>query len=83
MVYQYLLSSRQVIWAAGAVGTAWWTGARLRDVLLAAGVPADSRSRVHAACHVAFEGVDEVEEEMEKEEGKRGYGSSIPLEKAM
>ncbi|RUP48451.1 Oxidoreductase, molybdopterin-binding domain-containing protein [Jimgerdemannia flammicorona] len=75
--------TKGVIWSAGAVGTAWWTGARLRDVLMAAGVPTDPRNRVQATWHVAFEGADECEEEKDKDVGKRGYGSSIPLEKAM
>jgi len=36
-------------WGAGAIGSAEWTGVRLRDVLRAAGIPADAR-------HVAFTG---------------------------
>jgi sulfite oxidase len=53
-----------VLWGAGAVGTAWWTGARLDELLDRAGVAA-------SAGHVWFEGLDE---------GERGaFGGSVPL----
>ncbi len=58
-------------WGAGAIGNARWTGAPLRDVLLAAGVGAETRQ-------AAFLGLDDVEDE-----GGINYGSSIPIEKAM
>jgi sulfite oxidase len=62
-------------WGAEAIGHARWTGVRLRDVLAASGVTAkeaDSR-------HVEFFGLDNVE----KENQRFHYGSSIPLRKAL
>ncbi len=63
---------RQVPWGPGAVGNAVWSGVRLRDVLIAAGVDEDAR-------HVAFAGLDQAEEEGELLQ----FGGSIPLEKAL
>jgi hydroxyacylglutathione hydrolase len=62
----------QVPWGPGAVGNAIWSGVRLRDVLRAAGVDEQTG-------HVAFTGLDEVEEEGELLE----FGGSIPLERAL
>jgi DMSO/TMAO reductase YedYZ molybdopterin-dependent catalytic subunit/glyoxylase-like metal-dependent hydrolase (beta-lactamase superfamily II) len=62
----------EVPWGAGAIGNASWTGVRLRDVLLAAGVDA-------VAGHVAFTGLDRAEEEGELTE----FGGSIPLARAL
>jgi len=60
-------------WSIGAIGNGQWTGIALADVLRESGVP--SRSGLH----VAFTGADEVEIE-----GDRfGFGTSIPLERAM
>jgi sulfite oxidase len=62
----------EVVWGSEALSTASWAGARLRDVLAAAGVS-------DAARHVAFLGLDEV-----VKEGERfGFGGSLPLEKAL
>ncbi|MBW3593376.1 MAG: molybdopterin-dependent oxidoreductase, partial [Actinobacteria bacterium] len=61
----------EMAWDAGAIGHATWTGIRLRDVLLAAGIAPGAR-------HVAFGGLDEAEVEGERVE----FGASIPLEKA-
>ncbi len=59
-------------WQAQAIGNAIWGGVPLREVLLAAGIEADTK-------HAAFSGLDEVEKE-----GKTfGFGGSIPIEKAM
>ncbi len=58
-------------WGAGAIGNARWTGVPLREVLLAAGVEEEAR-------HVAFTGMDEIEEGWSP-----NYGSSIPVEKGM
>jgi Oxidoreductase molybdopterin binding domain len=58
-------------WGAGAIGNARWTGVPLREVLLAAGVEEGAR-------HVAFAGLDEIEEGWSP-----NYGSSIPVEKGM
>jgi len=61
----------EVPWGNEAVSNATWTGVRLRDVLEAAGVKA-------GACHVDFEGLDEV-----TREGRTfGFGGSIPIAKA-
>jgi sulfite oxidase len=59
-------------WGAGAIGNAVWSGARLRDLLAAAGVAPEAR-------HVAFTGLDEAETD-----GQRvAFGGSVPLEKAL
>lgn len=59
-------------WGAGAIGNAVWTGVRLRDLLLAAGIAPEAR-------HVAFTGLDHVEAN-----GRPvAFGGSIPLEKAL
>jgi sulfite oxidase len=59
-------------WGAGAIGNAVWTGVRLRDLLLAAGIAPEAR-------HVAFTGLDEVEAD-----GRLvSFAGSIPLEKAL
>jgi sulfite oxidase len=62
----------QVMWDTEAISTAEWTGARLADVLRAAGVPESAR-------HAAFVGLDACEKD-----GKTfGFGGSIALEKAL
>uniref|UniRef100_A0A0N5APD5 sulfite oxidase n=1 Tax=Syphacia muris TaxID=451379 RepID=A0A0N5APD5_9BILA len=59
-------------WKGSAISNAKWTGVRLRDVLVAAGVdPNDKRIK-----HVHFEGADH------DTEGQH-FGSSISFEKAM
>jgi sulfite oxidase len=60
-------------WARGAISTAEWHGARLSDVLEAAGVRQDVGS------HVAFAAPDVAQEARPVQP----YGSSIPLGKAM
>ena len=60
-------------WGHGAISTAEWRGARLADVLHAAGVPSDER------LHVAFTAPDVAQEAVPVQ----SYGSSIPLTKAM
>ena len=59
-------------WNAGALGNGKWSGVPLRDILQAAGTKEEVR-------HVAFAGLDEVEEEGQK----FNFGGSIPVEKAM
>lgn len=59
-------------WAAGAIGTAVWTGYRLIDLLIEAGIDEET------ALHVAFEGFDDVE----TPDGTARFGASIPVEKA-
>ncbi len=61
----------EVPWSAGAIGTAEWRGAPLREVLRAAGV--DPR-----ALHAAFTGLDEVDVGGQA----FGFGGSLPIEKA-
>lgn len=58
-------------WTGGAIGTAEWGGARLRDVLLHAGVKEEDIEHVH------LEGLDN-----NPLTGER-YGGSIPAHKAM
>ena len=60
-------------WAHGAISTAEWRGARLADVLDAAGV------HHHGGVHVAFSAPDVAQEARPVQ----SYGSSIPLSKAM
>ena len=60
-------------WAAGAIGTADWTGVRLADVLQNAGVAAGEE------LHVQFASLDDCEADGEKFR----FGASIPLNKAM
>ena len=60
-------------WAHGAISTAEWRGARLADVLEAAGVQHDEDF------HVAFSAPDVAPEAIPVQ----SYGSSIPLRKAM
>eukprot|EP00191_Tetraselmis_sp_GSL018_P024677 CAMPEP_0177625942 /NCGR_PEP_ID=MMETSP0419_2-20121207/30380_1 /TAXON_ID=582737 /ORGANISM="Tetraselmis sp., Strain GSL018" /LENGTH=475 /DNA_ID=CAMNT_0019126945 /DNA_START=25 /DNA_END=1448 /DNA_ORIENTATION=- len=62
---------RGLPWHSGALSTAEWSGARLRDVLLAAGVSEDSPN-----CPFIFVGLDTGAT------GER-YEASIPIEKAM
>jgi sulfite oxidase len=60
-------------WAHGAISTAEWRGARLSDILDAAGV------RPEDGLHVAFNAPDVAPEASPVQ----AYGSSIPLGKAM
>jgi sulfite oxidase len=60
-------------WAHGAISTAEWRGARLADVLTAAGVHRED------ALHVAFVAPDIAQEARPVQ----SYGSSIPLTKAL
>ncbi len=60
-------------WSHGAISTAEWGGARLADVLAAAGV------RSEAGFHVAFRALDVAE----RARPAQAYGGSIPLSKAM
>ncbi|XP_051857757.1 sulfite oxidase, mitochondrial [Antechinus flavipes] len=58
-------------WGAGAISTAQWGGARLRDVLIQAG-----HSPYGPEAHVCFEGLD-------FDPTGTAYGASIPLARAM
>jgi sulfite oxidase len=60
-------------WCDDAIGNAEWTGVRLRDVLLAAGI------QLEDGLHVAFTGLDTVERQ-----GRQfGFGGSIPTPRAL
>jgi sulfite oxidase len=59
-------------WGAEAISNAVWTGAPLREILVAA-------NPTNEAKHVHFKGLDEVERQ-----GRRfGFGGSVPLDKAL
>lgn len=60
-------------WGIAAISNATWGGAKLRDVLLAAGYGPEV---AHWAHHVQFEGLD-------KDMTGTNYGASIPLHKAV
>ncbi|KAM6928142.1 sulfite oxidase, mitochondrial [Xenentodon cancila] len=60
-------------WGIAAISNARWSGARLKDVLLAAGYGPDV---AQWARHVQFEGLD-------KDATGTTYGASIPLNKAV
>jgi sulfite oxidase len=62
----------EVPWRDGAIGNGSWTGARLADVLAAAGVDPGAR-------HVSFAGLDESEANGHV----MSFGGSIPLVKAV
>ncbi|XP_053147238.1 sulfite oxidase, mitochondrial isoform X2 [Hemicordylus capensis] len=65
-----LQNTNRLGWGIGAISTACWGGARLRDVLVRAGYrPSDEG-------HVCFEGLD-------KDPSGTVYGASIPFKKAM
>lgn len=57
----------------GAIGSAEWSGVKLRDVLRFAGFDEDNSEGV---AHVQFEGLD-------SDTSGTCYGSSIPIDKAM
>ncbi|NP_001089975.1 sulfite oxidase L homeolog [Xenopus laevis] len=59
-------------WTTGAISTAHWAGARLRDVLLEAGYTEDSTQTLH----VHFEGLDQ-------DLTGTNYGASISFQQAM
>ena len=58
---------------AGAIGSAEWSGVKLRDVLRFAGFDEDASDGV---AHVQFEGLD-------SDVSGTCYGASIPIDKAM
>ncbi|CAL8335958.1 unnamed protein product [Lota lota] len=62
-------------WGVAAIGNATWSGALLRDVLLAAGGGGPDAAARHAR-HVQFEGLD-------SDAAGTAYGASIPLRKAL
>lgn len=63
----------ELAWGAEAISNARWTGVRLSDVLLAAGV-----SAAGGDLHVEFSGLDDVERHGQQ----FNFGGSIPVEKA-
>ncbi|XP_041672407.1 sulfite oxidase, mitochondrial [Cheilinus undulatus] len=60
-------------WGIAAISNATWSGARLRDVLMAAGYRSNMSQKMR---HVQFEGLD-------KDVTGTTYGASIPLNKAL
>ena len=64
-------------WDAGAISTATWAGARLADVLAAAGVPDDAAAASAGIAHVHFEGADS-----DGGSDGPGYAASIPAHAA-
>lgn len=60
-----------ISWTGGAIGNATWTGVKLRDILLYAGLKEGDFEHIH------FEGLDKNPLTGEC------YGASIPIEKAM
>ncbi|RUS31622.1 hypothetical protein BC938DRAFT_477430 [Jimgerdemannia flammicorona] len=58
-------------WGPGGVGTAYWKGPLIRDILLDCGV----KSRDEGANYVCFEGADEL--------SHGTYGTSLPIELVM
>jgi sulfite oxidase len=76
---QELMDARPIAgelgWGAEAIGHAEWSGVRLRDVLLHAGLGLEPNSTQHAI----FDGLDETE----RLGGRIHFGGSIPLEKAL
>ncbi|KAG0207028.1 hypothetical protein BGX28_001628 [Mortierella sp. GBA30] len=66
-----------VIWKAGTISNAVWSGPRMRDILKdIAGIPTDLHHEMIRNFHVSFEADDHVKEDV-------CYGSSVPLRKAM
>lgn len=64
-----------ISWTGGAIGNTTWTGVKLRDVLLYAGLKeSDIEGKIQ---HIHFEGLDKNPMTGEC------YGASIPVEKAM
>ncbi|CAO3682403.1 unnamed protein product [Rhizopus stolonifer] len=66
--------TKGVIWGPGAVGNTVYSGCRLKDVLASVGITSKIKSL--SQLHVAFESIEQCEEE-------KCYGSSIPLSKAL
>ena len=64
-----------LLWTGGAIGNAEWTGVRLRDVLLYAGVK--DMEEYSSLQHIHLEGLDNNALTGES------YGASIPIHKAM
>ncbi len=60
-------------WDAGAISTASWAGARLSDVLAAAGLPDDAAAAAAGVAHIHFEGADS-----DGASPGPGYAASIP-----
>lgn len=69
--------SKGFSWGAAAVGTSYWTGVLLRDVLLRFGLITEDEyfNRHPDRLHVCFAGVDELPAGV--------YGTSIPMAMAL
>lgn len=68
---------RGIPWTSGAIGNATWTGTRLRDVLVHAGLKQDEEGEEGQVKHIHLEGLDQNPLTGES------YGASIPIEKAL
>lgn len=66
---------RGLSWTGGAIGNANWTGVKLRDVLLYAGLNGEVEG--NNVQHIHFEGLDK------NPLTGQCYGASIPIEKAL
>jgi len=67
---------RGLSWSGGAIGNATWTGVRLRDLLVHAGLK-QQEDEEGVVKHVHFEGLDQ------NPLTGQCYGASIPVEKAL
>ncbi len=65
----------ELAWGADAIGSAVWSGARLRDVLFAARIDREPDQ----ALHVAFEGLDRI---VQRDQYSH-FGGSISIDKAL
>ncbi|KAJ1914743.1 hypothetical protein H4219_004651 [Mycoemilia scoparia] len=66
-----------VIWAAGTISNSQWEGARLRDILVSCGIPADLSNEYYAVPrHLVLEAYGLASDD-------ECYGGSIPLAWAM
>ena len=62
-------------WGAGAIGCAYWKGALLRDILIAANIGQLVQQNINKRLWVNFEGADEV--------SNGAYSTCVPLDYAM
>lgn len=71
---QRVKSVQGLSWKQSAIGNAEWTGVRLRDVLIHAGI-SEEEVQKFGIRHLQFEGLDH--------DSATSYGASIPIDKAM
>eukprot|EP00793_Prasinoderma_coloniale_P005110 PRCOL_00000871-RA len=68
--------TKGINWGVGAISNAVWGGARLRDVLEAAGIDVEALATGEGEAHVRFEGMD-------LDPSGDPYGSSVPARRAL